>query len=306
MASSTESTHDTRSLANVHSSVGTSQLSFWRRMFAFAGPAYLVSVGYMDPGNWATDLEGGARFGYRLLWVLVMSNGMAILLQTLAARLGIVSGRDLAQACRETYPRPVTLALWVLCEIAIAACDLAEVLGAAIALNMLFHIPLLVGRAAHRRRYAAAAGVSELRHPHHRSLHSGADRGDRGLLLHRGFLGQAGLDRKCSTGLAPRLNSNTPLPGRRHSGRHRDAAQSVPAFGAGADAHHRARRGVQARRLPVQPDRFGGGAQRRHVRQLRHPGAGGGGILHGTASWSRRFSRRSNCWCRCFPPLSPG
>jgi manganese transport protein len=145
MASPTESKHDTRSLANVHSSVGTSQLSFWRRMFAFAGPAYLVSVGYMDPGNWATDLEGGARFGYRLLWVLVMSNAMAILLQTLAARLGIVSGRDLAQACRETYPRPVTFAMWALCEVAIAACDLAEVLGAAIALNMLFHIPLLIG-----------------------------------------------------------------------------------------------------------------------------------------------------------------
>jgi len=117
----------------------------WRRMFAFAGPAYLVSVGYMDPGNWATDLEGGARFGYALIWVLVMSNLMAILLQTLSARLGIVSGRDLAQACRETYPRPITISLWVLCEIAIAACDLAEVLGAAIALNLLFHIPLLIG-----------------------------------------------------------------------------------------------------------------------------------------------------------------
>ncbi len=114
-------------------------------MFAFAGPAYLVSVGYMDPGNWATDLEGGARFGYRLLWVLVMSNAMAILLQNLSARLGIVSGRDLAQACRETYPRSINLALWVLCEIAIAACDLAEVLGTAIGLNLLFHIPLLYG-----------------------------------------------------------------------------------------------------------------------------------------------------------------
>jgi len=134
-----------RSLADVHSSVGTAQISFWRRMFAFAGPAYLVSVGYMDPGNWATDLEGGARFGYRLLWVLVMSNAMAVLLQTLSARLGIVRGRDLAQACRETYPRPVNLALWGLCEIAVAACDLAEVLGAAIGLNLLFHIPLLVG-----------------------------------------------------------------------------------------------------------------------------------------------------------------
>jgi manganese transport protein len=136
---------NSRSLAEVHASVGTGHVSFWRRMFAFAGPAYLVSVGYMDPGNWATDLEAGARFGYRLIWVLVMSNAMAILLQTLSARLGIVAGRDLAQACRETYPRPVSFALWGLCEIAIAACDLAEVLGAAIGLNLLFHIPLLAG-----------------------------------------------------------------------------------------------------------------------------------------------------------------
>ena len=111
---------------------------------AFAGPAYLISVGYMDPGNWAADLDGGARFGYSLLWVLVMSNLMAILLQTLSARLGIVTGRDLAQACRDTYSRPVNFALWFLCEIAIVACDLAEVLGAAIALNLLFHIPMLV------------------------------------------------------------------------------------------------------------------------------------------------------------------
>src|SRR5512141_1881811 len=134
-----------RSLPEVHASVGTQQPSLWRRMFAFAGPAYLVSVGYMDPGNWATDLEGGARFGYQLLWVLVMSNLMAILLQTLSARLGIVAGRDLAQACREAYPRPVTHALWILCEVAIAACDLAEVLGAAIGLNLLFHIPIFYG-----------------------------------------------------------------------------------------------------------------------------------------------------------------
>lgn len=136
---------DARSLAEVHASVKTGQVSFWKRMLAFAGPAYLVSVGYMDPGNWATDLEGGARFGYKLLWVLVMSNAMAILLQTLSARLGIVSGRDLAQACRETYPKPISAALWALCEVAIAACDLAEVLGAAIGLNLLFHIPLLTG-----------------------------------------------------------------------------------------------------------------------------------------------------------------
>src|SRR3982751_1363746 len=104
-----------RSLPEVHGSVATGHISIWKRMFAFAGPAYLVSVGYMDPGNWATDLEGGARFGYQLLWVLVMSNLMAILLQTLSARLGIVTGRDLAQACRETYPKPIAGALWVLC-----------------------------------------------------------------------------------------------------------------------------------------------------------------------------------------------
>ena len=134
-----------RSLSDVHESVSTDHVSMFRRMLAFGGPAYLISVGYMDPGNWATDLDGGARFGYRLLWVLVMSNAMAILLQTLSARLGIVTGRDLAQACRETYPRPVNLTLWFLCEIAIVACDLAEVLGAAIALNLLFHIPLLAG-----------------------------------------------------------------------------------------------------------------------------------------------------------------
>src|SRR5512146_3323554 len=102
------------SLPEVFGTVGTSQVSIWRRMFAFAGPAYLVSVCYMDPGNWATDLEGGARFGYALLWVLVMSNLMAILLQTLSARLGIVTHRDLAQACREEYPRPLAYALWAL------------------------------------------------------------------------------------------------------------------------------------------------------------------------------------------------
>src|SRR5437667_3222433 len=133
------------SLPEVHATVLTARPTVLRRMLAFAGPAYLVSVGYMDPGNWATDLEGGARFGYQLVWVLVLSNLMAILLQTLAARLGIVAGRDLAQACREAFPQPVTLALWGLCEIAIAACDLAEVLGAAIALNLLFGLPLLIG-----------------------------------------------------------------------------------------------------------------------------------------------------------------
>jgi manganese transport protein len=114
-------------------------------MLAFAGPGYLVAVGYMDPGNWATDLAGGAQYGYTLLSVIMISNLMAILLQALAARLGIASGRDLAQACRDSYSWPTTIALWILCEIAIAACDLAEVIGAAIALNLLFGLPLIWG-----------------------------------------------------------------------------------------------------------------------------------------------------------------
>ena len=138
-------TPSSRSLEEIHGSVSTAGGSPWKRLLAFGGPAYLVSVGYMDPGNWATDIEGGARFGYQLLWVLVLSNLMAILLQTLSARLGIVTRRDLAQACRDAYPRPVAGALWLLCEIAIAACDLAEILGAAIALQLLFHLPLLWG-----------------------------------------------------------------------------------------------------------------------------------------------------------------
>ncbi|HEY0462726.1 MAG TPA: Nramp family divalent metal transporter [Polyangiaceae bacterium] len=118
---------------------------FWRKLLAFSGPGFMVAVGYMDPGNWATDIAGGAQFGYTLLSVILLSNLMAVLLQHLAAKLGIVSGRDLAQACREHYPRPMVFFLWVLCELAIAACDLAEVIGSAIALQLLFHIPLLWG-----------------------------------------------------------------------------------------------------------------------------------------------------------------
>ncbi len=134
------------SLSEVHRSVRVPRnVGFFRQLLAFAGPAYLVSVGYMDPGNWATDLEGGARFGYELIWILLLSNLMAVILQTLAARLGIVAGRDLAQVCRDRYPRPVSNALWILCECAIAACDLAEVLGTAIGLNLLFGLPLIAG-----------------------------------------------------------------------------------------------------------------------------------------------------------------
>jgi manganese transport protein len=133
------------SLAEVYRSVPVAHASTWRKMLAFAGPGYLVAVGYMDPGNWATDLAGGAQFGYTLLSVILLSNLMAVLLQGLASKLGIVTGRDLAQACRDHYSKPVGFVLWVLCELAIAACDLAEVIGTAIALNLLFNLPLPVG-----------------------------------------------------------------------------------------------------------------------------------------------------------------
>jgi manganese transport protein len=130
------------SLAEVYRTIPVRDGAWWRKALAFAGPGYLVAVGYMDPGNWATDLAGGAQFGYTLLSVILLSNLMAILLQGLAAKLGIVTGRDLAQACRDHYSRPVSLALWLICELAIAACDLAEVIGSAIALQLLFGIPL--------------------------------------------------------------------------------------------------------------------------------------------------------------------
>jgi manganese transport protein len=117
--------------------------SFWRRLFAFSGPAYLISVGYMDPGNWATDIEGGSKFHYQLLWVILASNIIGIILQVLSTRLGVVTGKDLPQMCRERFSKPVAIMLWMLAEVAIAACDLAEVLGSAIALNLLFHIPLM-------------------------------------------------------------------------------------------------------------------------------------------------------------------
>src|SRR4051812_3156645 len=136
----------TVSLPEVHGSVPVPLTGgFWKKMLAFAGPGYLVAVGYMDPGNWATDLAGGSKYGYTLLSVIMVSNLMAILLQALAARLGIASGRDLAQACRDHYSRPATIVLWLLCELAIAACDLAEVIGSAIALQLLFGLPLMWG-----------------------------------------------------------------------------------------------------------------------------------------------------------------
>src|SRR6202034_4118292 len=134
------------SLAGLFGSVrNAKQGSFWRKLLAFLGPGYLVAVGYMDPGNWATSLAGGSKFGYALLTVALLSNVMAIVLQSLCTRLGVGAGRDLAQACRDSFPRFVSWPLWLSAEIAITATDLAEVIGTAIGLNLLFHIPLEIG-----------------------------------------------------------------------------------------------------------------------------------------------------------------
>ena len=137
---------DMASLPESNATIPVPQGGSWvRRLLAFAGPGYMISVGYMDPGNWATDIAGGSKYGYTLLSVVLVSSMLAVLLQGLSARLGIATGRDLAQACRDSYPRPVGIALWIACELAIIACDLAEVIGTAIALNLLFGMPLVVG-----------------------------------------------------------------------------------------------------------------------------------------------------------------
>ena len=242
-----------------------------RRLFAFLGPAYLVSVGYMDPGNWATDLEGGARFGYALIWVLLMSNLMAVLLQTLSARLGVVTGHDLAQACRAEYSPRVNVVLWVLAEVAIAARDLAEVLGTIIALKLLFGMPLLWGclvtafdtflllwlqRWGMRKMEAVILALV-------------ATIG--GCFLIQIFLARpdaaavlAGLPAEPAAGGAVRRD--------RHPRGDGDAAQPLPALGPGAVAADRHRRGEQGDGLPVQPDRLGDGAERGVLRQRGDPG----------------------------------
>lgn len=136
----------TPSLPEVYASIDVPKTgSFWRKLWAFTGPGLMVAVGYMDPGNWATDIAGGSKFGYTLLSVILISNLFAMLLQHLSLKLGIATGKDLAQACRDAYSKPMVIALWLLCEIAIAACDLAEVIGSAIALNLLFGMPLSIG-----------------------------------------------------------------------------------------------------------------------------------------------------------------
>ena len=180
------------SLPEVHRSIVVpGNASFWRKLAAFSGPGFLVAVGYMDPGNWATDLAGGAQFGYTLLSVVMISNFMAILLQHLCIKLGVATGRDLAQACRDHYSKPTVIFLWILCEIAIAACDLAEVVGSAIALQLLFGIPLVWGCVITAADVLAVLYLQHKGLPPHGSDRHRADRDDRALLRLRAFFFQA-------------------------------------------------------------------------------------------------------------------
>ena len=175
------------SLEGMHGTVEVPhhQAGFWRQWRAFVGPAILVSVGYMDPGNWGTDLAGGAQFKYGLLWVVGLASLMAIFMQVISARLGVVTGKDLAQCCRDWYPRWTRWPNWLFCELAIGACDLAEVLGSAVALNLLFHIPLLWAVIITGARRVAAAGPAAVRHADDRGGDPAAGGDHRRLLLHR-------------------------------------------------------------------------------------------------------------------------
>ena len=265
--------------------------SFWRKLIAFLGPGYLVAVGYMDPGNWATSLAGGSKFGYALLTIALLSNIMAILLQALCARLGIASGRDLAQACRDAFPRAVSWPLWVLAEIAICATDLAEVIGTAIGLNLLFGIPLEIGVLITALdvflilwlqnlgfRWIEAFIVTLLgviavcfAHPD-RDGRSGLGRGDPRLRADH----------------ADRHQSGHALSRARHPRRHRDAAQSLSAFRRGADAALRRQRSGEARGDQARDDRFHHRADVRAPDQRLDPHPRGRDLQQGRQDRRRR------------------
>src|SRR5208282_5796216 len=274
MAVVEETNPERKSLEDVHGSIAippsTGRWHKLRRLFTFLGPAYLVSVGYMDPGNWATDLEGGARFGYALIWVLLMSNVMAIFLQTLSARLGVVTGHDLAQACRAEYSPRMNLILWLLAEVAIAACDLAEVLGTIIGLKLLFGLPLLWGclitafdtfALLYLQRWGMADGG---RHP-------GDGRHDGRLLPGPDLSGPA---RLLGGGLGPAAEPATgrAVRGDRHPRGDGDAPQSLPSLGARADAPDRHRQRQPGFGVQVFPHRLRDCPQRRLFRQCGDPG----------------------------------
>jgi hypothetical protein len=269
----------------------------------------MVSVGYMDPGNWATDLEGGARFGYRLIWVLLMSNLMAVLLQTLSARLGPVTGRDLAQACRDSYNPFVRWVLFVLCEIAIAACDLAEVLGTAIGLQLAHRanlgrhgIPLVWAGDDHGPGRVPAAGDPAL----------GIRKMEAfiltlvsiiGPVLHRRDLPVskpgARVDRQRAS-FPGRLKRGHVIRGHRGIlGRDRDAAQPLPAQRAGAEPRRWRTTGGTATGVQVQLHRLGDRAELRVLRQRRHPHRRRRDVLQPRDHRRRRSARRTSCSKGC-------
>ena len=229
------------SLEGMHGSVAVPhhQAGFWQQWRAFVGPAILISVGYMDPGNWGTDLAGGAQFKYGLLWVVGLASLMAIFMQVISARLGVVTGKDLAQCCRDWYPRWTRWPNWLFCEFAIGACDLAEVLGSAVAINLMFHIPLLWAVIITGLDVLLLLALQRFGHADHRGDRAAAGSDHRGLLLHRDFYSPA--DPTQLPGNGPRPVHAEPAPGRdalrghRHHRGHRHAAQPVPALGPGAE-----------------------------------------------------------------------
>ncbi len=290
-----------KSLGDVHGSVGVSHGNPFKRLFAFLGPAYLVSVGYMDPGNWATDLEGGARFGYALIWVLLMSNLMAVILQTLSARLGVVTGHDLAQACRSEYSRPVNFALWALAEIAIAACDLAEVVGTVIALKLLFGMPLLWGCVVTAFDTFLLLWLQQLRDEEDGGRDPGPGGDDRRLFPDPDPAGQArpgchapGLPADLAAGLAVRRD--------RHPRRDGDASQPLLALGPGAVPAGSAGSGEQGAGVQVQPDRLGAGVERGVLRERGDPGSERGGLPRQGGGRQHRGGASSSCRASLEPP----
>ncbi len=269
------------SLEGVHGSVKLPghEAGFWRQWWAFSGPAILVSVGYMDPGNWGTDLQAGAQYKFGLLWVVGMASLMAIFMQVIAARLGVVTGKDLAQCCRDWYPRWTRWPNWLLCEVAIGACDLAEVLGSAVALNLMFHIPLLWAVIITGLDVLLALGPAAVRHADHRGRRAAAGGNHLGLLLHRDFRPSANATELFRDGAGP--GESEPRPrgharlGHRHHWGHGHAAQPLLALGPGSDPQAGEGRTVHSPRHPLQHDRLGRGPDHRLLRQRRHHGAGG-------------------------------
>ena len=298
------SPNDQVSLEGLHSTVAVPphKAGFWRQWRAFVGPAMLVSVGYMDPGNWGTDLRPGRSSSTACCGWSRLASLMAIFLQVISARLGVVTGKDLAQCCRDWYPRWTRWPNWLLCEIAIGACDLAEVLGSAVAINLLFHIPLFWAVIITGLRRVAAAGLAALRHADDRGGDRGAGGDHRRLLLHRDLRPAADAAR-ASLEMGRALitpgfrQAGMVYRGHRHHRRDRHAAQPLPALGPGADAASCRRTRRPSAGHPLQHHRLDRGPDHRVLRQRGHPGAGGDGVL--------RQGQRGRCrrrrWSRSAP-----